>query len=89
MKATIDFDPALFQRLKIEAARRGRTVKDLVAEGVRAVLARPSAPPDTDASRVRPPWLGALRRYAKHAHGAHDLDAVRKSIVRGRAEDRR
>ena len=38
MKATIDFDDALYRRLKVEAARRGRTVRELVAEGVRYVL---------------------------------------------------
>lgn len=37
MKATIDFDDARYRRLKIEAARRGRTVRELVAEGVRVV----------------------------------------------------
>lgn len=34
MKATIDFDGQLYRRLKVEAARRGRTVRELVAEGV-------------------------------------------------------
>jgi predicted nucleic acid-binding protein len=29
MKATIDFDEALYRRLKVEAARRGRTVREL------------------------------------------------------------
>lgn len=38
MKATIDFDDQLYRRLKIEVARRGRTVRELVAEGVRYVL---------------------------------------------------
>lgn len=38
MKATIDFDDALYRRLKIEAARRGRTIRELVADGVRHVL---------------------------------------------------
>lgn len=83
MKATIDFDPALYQRLKIEAARRGRTVKDLVAEGVRAVLASP--PSVEDATEGPPVWLGALQRYAKNAQEDHSMDAVRASIRRGRA----
>ncbi len=44
MKATIDFDDALYRRLKIEAARRGRTIRDLVADGVRQVLDTPPQP---------------------------------------------
>ena len=44
MKATIEFDEALYRRLKVEAAKRGRTVRELVAEGVRHVL---DSPPST------------------------------------------
>ena len=83
MKATIDFDSALYRQLKLEAVRRGRTVKDLVAEGVRLVLAhQPAAPhpPPPD----NPAWLGSLRRFSSRANAAHDLVSVRKSIARGR-----
>lgn len=38
MKAIIDFDEGLYRRLETEAARGGRTVAALVAEGVRYVL---------------------------------------------------
>jgi len=87
MKATIELEDALYRRLKVEAASRGRKVKELVAEGVRRVLdeptpvasdvtARPDSPPD---------WFGTLRKYAANADGRHDLVAIRNSIVRGRA----
>jgi len=89
MKATIDFDPVLLQRLKVEAARRGRTIKDLVAEGVRVVLSRPPAPPDSDMAAEPPDWVGGLRRYAKNAHGAHDMESVRRGIARGRATEKK
>ena len=52
-KATIEFEDLLYRRLKVEAARRGRTVRDLVAEGLRHVLdapALPSAAEDTAAA---------------------------------------
>ena len=93
MKATIDFDEQLYRRLKVEAARRGRTVRELVAEGVRYVLDTPDAAQSrTDASRARdewhPDWLGSLARYAREADD-HSMAAVRESIARGRAGERR
>ncbi len=81
MKATIDFDDALYRRLKVEAARRGRTVRDLVADGVRQVLGFPQ-PREADGEAVG--WFGSLRDYAANARGAHELSAIRKSIARGR-----
>ena len=85
MKATIEFDDALYRRLKVEAARRGRTVRDLVADGVRHVLglAQPS-----DARAESAAWFGSLRDYAANARGGHGLAAMRRSIARGR-ESRR
>ena len=85
MKATIDFEPALYRRLKMEAARRGRTIRDLVADGVRRVLAAPAAtegaPPDQRPAK----WFGMLKGHAPSARGRHDLAAMRRSIGRGRA----
>jgi hypothetical protein len=89
VKATIDFDPVLFQRLKVEAARRGRTIKDLVAEGVRTVLGQtPLRAPDADTDNP-PEWVGSLHRYAKNARGAHDMESIRSSIARGRSGERK
>ena len=84
MKATIDFDQALYRRLKVAAAQRGRTVKDLVAEGIRAVLREPPASPAEAPNRARPAWFGSLRGYAKKAAGKHDLASMRESVARGR-----
>jgi hypothetical protein len=87
MKATVEFDSALYRRLKAEAALRGRTVKDLIHEGVLHVLSQPAgstaATPEDGASSCR--WFGSLRRYAQNASGRHDLAAIRRSIDRGRA----
>lgn len=91
MKATIDFDDALYRRLKVEAARRGRTVRDLVAEGVRHVL---DAPPDESADAARAQdvedsaWFGSLRQYARDVSD-HSLSAMRASVARGRQSERR
>ncbi len=93
MKATIDFDDTLYRRLKIEAARRGRTVRDLVSEGVRNVLDAPTtlgggSTPGQTAADWRPAWLGSLSRYGR-ATDDHSMTSVRESIARGRAAERR
>jgi len=83
MKATIDIDEALYRQLKIEAARTGRTIRELVAEGLKHVLGWPTA----GAAAVRedsPAWYGALRKYAPNAGGKHDLAAMRRSVARRR-----
>ena len=89
MKATIDFDDRLYRRLKVEAARRGRTIRELVAEGVMQVLNTPENTPSradqTDGfAQWRPSWLGSLEGYA-HAVDTHSMTAVRASIATGRA----
>ena len=85
MKATIDLDPALYRRLKVEAARRGRTIRDLVNEAVLRMLGPDvSRAPATDAAADDMPWFGALREFAANARGRHSISAVRSSITRGR-----
>ena len=93
MKATIDFDDTLYRRLKVEAARRGRTVRELVADGVRHVLdspptsvARPDGGEPVDG--WRPAWFASLGRYAS-AVNDHSMTAVRESVARGRAGEHR
>lgn len=88
MKATIEFDDLLYRRLKIEAARQGRTVRELVAEGVRYVLDGPpagaSVSETTEHGEWRPAWLGQLRGFAASVED-HSIEAARASIVRGRS----
>lgn len=78
MKATIDIEDALYHRLKAEAARRGRTVRDLVAEGVRHVLGMPEAPAPIGREEA---WFGVLGPYG-HKQARHDLAAMRRSVSR-------
>lgn len=82
MKATIDIDEALYRQLKIEAARTGRTIRDLVAEGLRHVLGlRAGSPAEVREDAFG--WYGGLRKYAANA-GEHDLAAMRRSIAKRR-----
>ncbi len=84
MKATIDFDDALYRRLKVEAARRGRSIRDLVADGVRHVLSNPGTSDDTPPPPITASAFGSLRAYAKNAGGDHDMASIRRSIAKGR-----
>lgn len=82
MKATIDLDDVLYRRLKVEAARRGRTVRELVADGIRAVLDTP-APSQANAVSESPNWYGSLSTYGKKVED-HSVDAMRSSIAQRR-----
>ena len=76
MKATIDFDEGLYRRLKIEAARRGRTIRDLVSDAVRQVLdTPPTVSGDPTVAEWAPAWLGSLAQYAHNAQD-HSMGAV-------------
>ena len=83
MKATIDLDEGLYRRLKVEAARRGRTVRALVAEGIRVVIDSPDIGGAPSDHKPNAEWFGALSAYAANAD-QHDLGAMRASIARGR-----
>ncbi len=83
MKATIDLDEELYRRLKVEAARRGRTVRALVAEGIRFVIESPDSVSIARDERPSTEWFGTLSGYAENAD-THDLGAMRESIARRR-----
>lgn len=89
MKATIDLDDALYRRLKVEAARRGRTVRELVAEGVRHVLDSPPAGSveEQETENWRPGWFGSLARYGR-AVTDHSMPSVRSSVAAKRSSER-
>ncbi len=87
--SAIHFDEELYRRLKIEAARQGRTVREMVAEGVRYVLDGHPDRADDELSPVgewRPEWLGVLRPWASGTP-EHSMDAIRGSIERGRMDE--
>lgn len=60
MKATIEIDDELYRQIKAAAAIRGRKVKDLVAEGLRAVLRSPHAGPR--ARRIQLPIVKSKKK---------------------------
>jgi predicted transcriptional regulator len=51
MKTTLNIDDSVMQRLREEAARRGRTMSELVEAGLRRVLDEP----EQDIDQVREP----------------------------------
>jgi len=56
MRTTVDLPDELFRRAKSEAALRGKKLKDLIEEGLRAVLEQP--PPEQQ-STVKPKRITA------------------------------
>ncbi len=58
MKTTVEMPDDLYRRAKVEAARRGSRLKDLVEQGLRLVLKVPRKP-------QRSPHLAALMRPAR------------------------
>ena len=61
MKTTVELPDAIYHQAKVEAALRGRKLKDLIEEGLRRVL---DAPPDTpsrrDLARLMQPSRGVV-----------------------------
>jgi hypothetical protein len=68
MKTTVEVPDDLYRRAKVEAALRGRKLKDLIEEGLRLVLAAPR-------KRRRRPSLAKLMKRARGAidSGVRDL----------------
>lgn len=58
---TVEFSDRLYRRLKTQAVRRGKTVNELVIEGVRMVLASPARGEDSK-KEVEFPLIISRRR---------------------------
>jgi len=72
MKTTVDLPESILERTKIAAARRRTTIKNLIIEGLEAVLREdiPAAPPADAIARLRQGYhLGGhpLTRDQSHA----------------------
>jgi len=82
-KITIEVTDDLYRQAKVEAARRGRTLKDLIAEGLRLVL-------ETTHRTHRRPSLSALMKGARGAvdSGIPDL-ASNPEHLNGFGRDKR
>jgi hypothetical protein len=66
MRTTVDLDPTLLEQVRMEAARRGTSVKALLNSLIRAGLAARSAEP-VSAYRVPTLSLGAPRLHLDQA----------------------
>ncbi len=83
MRTTVDLPDELLRRAKSEAALRGRTLKDLVAEGLRLVLEQENAPGSRAKQPARPPRPGSLHDLMKEwcgidNEGPSDLSTNKK-----------
>jgi hypothetical protein len=72
MRTTVDLPDELLRRAKSEAALRGRKLKDLIEEGLRAVLDAPSADSDTAASATSKPKKPSVHDLLKNLCGIVD-----------------
>lgn len=94
MKTTLDIPDQVYRRVKAKCALEGLAVRE-VAVGLfsawvdEAEGAAKTAVPElgTIDGQPVPVWFGALRKYAQNARGRFDMDAVRRSIARGRAAE--
>jgi hypothetical protein len=89
MRTTIDLPDELMKRAKIAAVKRGSTLRDLVAEGLRRVLADRAAPERkrmTEAPIKLPPGRTIpLRSNAEIARLFEQEDAATlNDVYRGR-----
>ncbi len=97
MKATMELPDDLYRQVKAKSALEGRPVREVAIELFRRYvgLGEPSecAPGDREAGRQLhgepvPEWFGILRQSARRVK-RHDLAAIRESIAKGVAADRR
>jgi hypothetical protein len=94
VKTTIDIPDEIYRQVKARSAMEGRSVRDVtvglfrgwVGDVAPSVSAAAGEPGKIDGKPV-PPWFGALRRYARNARGRHDLQSIRRSVARGRAQE--
>jgi hypothetical protein len=73
MKTTIDLPDSILERTKIAAARRRTTIKNLVIEGLEAVLREdaPVTPPSDALARLRHGYhLGGQPMTRDEAHAS-------------------
>lgn len=73
MKTTLNIDDSVMQRLREEAARRGRTMSELVEAGLRRVLEEPTEEKPTSSESL-PRWQsGGARVDIADREALHDL----------------
>ena len=96
MKTTIDIPEDIYRKFKAKSAIEGRSVRDVAITLFRAWVDQPDVPvarseegPHAAVDQSAPPWFASLRTYAHNARGRYEMDAIRRSIARGRAREER
>ncbi len=92
MKATIEIPDELYRRVKAKSALEGLAVREVATTLFYTWVEDKAERKDTHAvapvGKTTPAWFGAARKYAKHV-SRHDMDSIRHSIARGRAQEAR
>jgi hypothetical protein len=76
MKTSLDLPEDLYRSVKVKAAQEGRTISDIVSEGIRLVLCAPAARPPR---RVRFPLIAG--RPNQHLLKQKHVDAAEVDIL--------
>jgi hypothetical protein len=95
VKATIEIPDELYRQVKAKSALEGKAVREVTEElflrYVRSEDLEPNperAAPERQKVGTRPPWFGILRSHAANAT-EHDMGAIRDSVARGIATERK
>ncbi len=91
MKATIDIPDDLYRRIKAKSALEGLAVREVATTLFYAWVEDKAARKNAQATgpagkRSVPAWFGAAQKYARRVN-RHDMESIRTSIARGRAEE--
>jgi hypothetical protein len=91
MKATIDIPDELYRRVKAKSALEGLAVREVATtlfyDWVEdKVACKDSLTAVQSGNRTAPAWFGAAHKYARRVN-RHDMESIRTSIARGRAQD--
>lgn len=91
MKATIDIPDELYRRVKAKSALEGLAVREVATTLFYAWVGDKAARKNAQAvehagNRSVPAWFGAAQKNARRVN-RHDMESIRASIARGRAEE--
>lgn len=92
MKATLDIPDKLYRSVKARSALEGRPLRSIAIELFQNWLQASPTPPSAENSDPSPeelakyPWLAISKKYINPGV-SHEMEDIRKSIVRGWAVD--
>jgi hypothetical protein len=95
VKATIEVPDELYRQVKAKSALEGKAVREVTEELFRRYVTQEDRGPNPERvaparqkAGAPPHWFGILRSYATNAT-QHDVGAIRESIARGIATERK